>query len=328
MRFRFHGMTLAVEGDPRAVAAASELLGALPPDDSLGVVDLRLVFRPSPSRPRPAGPRSFYHGILDCHVDGDDLVLWDGHSIARVRPGGTLIDVDAADESMQDGYLFAHVFLLISLVTALRWHGLFHLHAGALVAPDGRGILVAGGAGAGKSSLTLALLEAGCTYLGDDAVFLSARGGEVAVLALPRPFHVAPRTAAAFPRVGALLSDLLPTGEKRRLDPRLAWPGRERVSMPLPSLLLLPHVSGKATTIVEPLSSAEAMGALIESSTLVVVDGLPGGDEHLEVLRRAADGVRAWRVESGLDLLERPGETVERLLRSAPGSSPTGPMNG
>ena len=127
MRFRFHGMTLAVEGDPRAVAAAAELLGALPPDASPGVPDLRIVFRPSPPFPRPAGPRRFYHGILDCHADGDDLVLWDGHSIARVVAGGALIEVHVADESMRDGYLFAHVFLLISLVTALRWRGLFHL---------------------------------------------------------------------------------------------------------------------------------------------------------------------------------------------------------
>ena len=98
--------------------------------------------------------------------------------------------------------------------------------------------------------------------------------------------------------------------------------------MSQPSLLLLPQVSGEATTVVEPLSSAEAMGALIESSTFVVVDGLPGGAEHLDVLRRVADGVRALRVESGLDLLERPAETVDRLLRSAPGSSLIGHTKG
>ncbi len=134
---------------------------------------------------------------------------------------------------------------------------------------------VAGGAGAGKSSRTLALLEAGCSYLGDDAVFLSVRGGSPAVLALPRPFHVAPRTAAAFPRI-----------------------------------------SGLPTTTVERLSSAEAMGALIESSTFVIVDGLPGGSEHLDVLRRLGDGVEAWRVESGIDLLALPVETVQRVLQS------------
>lgn len=316
MRVRFQGMVLVVEGDPRAVAAAAELLGALPPDGSSGAPDLRIVFRPSPPHPRPTGASRFHHGILECHADGDDLLLWEGHSRARIAAGGARIEVDVAEESLRDGYLFAHVFLLISLVTALRWRGIFHLHAGALVAPDGRGILVAGGAGAGKSTLTLALLEAGCEYLGDDAVFLSTRGDDAGVLSLPRPFHVAPGTAVAFPRVEALLSDLLPTGDKRRLDPRLAWPGRERSRMGLPSLLLLPHVSGAATTIVEPLTSADGMGALIESSTLVVVDGLPGGAEHLQALRRVADEARAWRVELGLDLLARPVETAEKLLGS------------
>jgi hypothetical protein len=87
--------------------------------------------------------------------------------------------------------------------------------------------------------------------------------------------------------------------------------------MPLPAVLFLPHVSGEATTVVEPLSSAEAMGALIESGTLVDVGGLPGGAKHLNVLRRVAGGGRAWRVESGVDLLDWPGETVERLFRYA-----------
>ena len=316
MRLRFHGMSLQVEGDARAVLAAVELLGALPPDDAPGPPDLRLLLRKSPPLPRPTGPRRLHHGILDCHADADDLVLWDGHSLARVAAGGALVEVDVAEESLRDGYVFAHVLLLVSLVLALRWRGLFHLHAGALVAPDGRGILVAGGTGAGKSTLTLALVEAGCAYLGDDAVFLSARDGDTAVLALPRPFHVSPGTAAAFPRVGALLSDRLPTGEKRRLDPRLAWPGRERSSMAPPSVLLLPHVSGSPTTVVEPLSSAEAMGALIESSTHVVVDGLPGAAEHLDVLRRVSDGLEAFRVGSGTDLLGAPAATVGRILRA------------
>jgi hypothetical protein len=322
MRLRFHDWALQAEGDAGAIAAAAEVLGALPSDATPGPPDLRLVFISSPPRPRPAGPRLLYHGILDCHADGDNLVLWDGYSIARIATGGALVEVDVAEESLRDGYLFAHVLLLIALVLALRWRGLFHLHAGALVAPDGRGILVAGGAGAGKSTLTVALLEAGCAYLGDDAVFLSAREGEGAVLALPRPFHIAPRTASAFPRIGALLSDLLPAGEKRRLDPRLAWPGRERSSMAPPSVLLLPRVSGAATTDVEPVSSAEALGALIESSTLVVVDRLPAGPEHLDVLRRVADGLEALRVESGRDLLEHPKETAMRVLQGVPRRPP------
>lgn len=314
MRLRIHGLSLAVEGDARAVAAAMELLVGLPPDPGEGEPDILVRMRPVQPRPRPAGARRFYQGIIDCHEEGEGLVVTDGASQAHVLAGGRRIEVDVADQSLRDGYLFAHVLLLVSLVLALRWHGLFHIHSGALVAPDGRAILVAGGAGAGKSTLTLALLEAGCAYLGDEAVFLSARPGQPAVQALPRPFHVAPRTAAAFPRVAALLSDLLPSGEKRRLDPRRAWPGRERDSMAGPSLLLLPRVTAGARTVTERLASAVALGALVESSVLLVVDGLPGGAEQLEVLRGMADGARAWRVDLGHDLLADPAGTAGRLL--------------
>ncbi len=222
--------------------------------------------------------------------------------------------VDVAEASLRGGHHFAHVLLLVSLVLALRWRGLFHLHAGALVTPGGRGVLIAGGTGAGKSTLTLALLEAGCSYLGDDAVFLATAPGALTVLGLPRPFHVAPRTADAFPRIAPLLGSRLPAGQKRRLDPRAAWPGRERSSMGLPSAILLPSVVGGPTTSAEPLPSAEALGALIESSAYVVVGEFPRGREHLRVLRQIADAAAATRIGLGLDLLERPYDVGRRVL--------------
>ncbi len=319
MRRSFHGLLVDVDGGSAAVAGAEELLGGLPAAGSEahpGPADLRIHLRASPPVPRPRGARDFYHGVVEAFLDGGDVLLWEGASLARVRAGGGEIEVDVAPDSLRDGHVFAHVFLLVAVVVALRWRSLFHVHAGALLSPSGGGILVAGGAGAGKSTLTLALLEAGCDYLGDDAVFV--QGGERArVLALPRAFHVAPRTAGAFPRIGRLLGDALPAGEKRRLDARLAWPGRVRMAMPLPDVILLPSVDAGPITRVEPVSGAEALGALIESSTHVIVEGLPGAADHLAALRQVADGARAYRVRLGLDLLERPVETAGRILAGA-----------
>ncbi|MGA8890146.1 MAG: hypothetical protein WB493_01165 [Anaeromyxobacteraceae bacterium] len=319
MRREFHGLRIEVDGDPAAVAGAAELLGALPV--AAGPPDLEIRLRASPPQPRPPGARAFYHGVVDAFLDGADVLVWDGASLARARSGGRIVEVDVAPESLRDGHAFAHVFLLIAVVVALRWRSLFHVHAGALVSPGGRGMLVAGGAGAGKSTLTLALLEAGCDYLGDDAVFVRAPA-DPAVLALPRAFHVAPRTATAFPRIAATLGTLLPAGEKRRLDARVAWPGRERMTMPLPGVILLPTVEGGPATRVDPVSAAEALGALIESSTYVVVGGLPGAMDHLEALKEVADGARAFRVGLGEDLLERPAETARRVLESTAPSTP------
>lgn len=45
------------------------------------------------------------------------------------------------------------------------------------IAIGGRGLLIAGPPGSGKSSLALALIDRGAVLIGDDAVAVSARGG-------------------------------------------------------------------------------------------------------------------------------------------------------
>ncbi len=58
------------------------------------------------------------------------------------------------------------------------------LQAGC-VAIAGRGMLIAGPAGSGKSSLALALIDRGAVLVGDDGVVLSVRAG--ALWAAPHP---------------------------------------------------------------------------------------------------------------------------------------------
>jgi hypothetical protein len=84
--------------------------------------------------------------------------------------------------------------------------------------------------------------------------------------------------------------------------------------MELPSALLFPCVTGEPSTVVEPVGPAEALGELVESSTFVVVEGLPGGPEHLAALARIADEAGAWRVAMGRDVLSRPVDVASAIL--------------
>src|SRR5262249_6099401 len=126
------------------------------------------------------------------------------------------------------------VLFQIALTLILRRARLFHLHAAAVVRPDGAAILIVGGAGAGQTTTTLALLDAGNDYLGDDALFLraSADPGRIAhAIAFPRAFHLGPATLSAFPRLLPLAGPAPPRTDKRPVDPRAAFPGRHRAEI-------------------------------------------------------------------------------------------------
>lgn len=58
-------------------------------------------------------------------------------------------------------------------------------HQATCVAVRGRGLLIEGAPGSGKSSLALALIDRGAMLVGDDGVLLEPRGGQL--WALPHP---------------------------------------------------------------------------------------------------------------------------------------------
>jgi len=211
-------------------------------------------------------------------------------------------------------WAFSQIPLLVALLAVLRPRGLHHLHAAALVTPDGRSLLVAGDAGAGKSTLATALVLAGCAYLGDDVVLV---GAGPRLLAFPRAFHLSDTSTPLVP--GAAAADTLrrTLGGKRALDPRALFPGRERRDAPAPAALLFPVVTGRPETTLRAIPKAEALGRLVESSALVAVKALPGAREHLALLGAVADGARTFGADLGRDLLAKAGPTAARVLGEA-----------
>lgn len=305
MRRRLHGVRIA------AAPGLSEdlcraLLDGLEPDDGAAPPDLTIAVDES-DRPVPAdagGRPLFFQGELRAFALGGAVRIADGASAVEISADGRRL-TGAVHAPPGGERVFDHVLLAVALAVALRSHRLYHLHAATLRAPGGATVLVPGGGGAGKTTLTLALAARGFAPVGDDLCFLRREGDAPVLVPVPRAFHVAERTARAFPELAPLLGGAVPSG-KRELDPRRAFPGPRPAALPAPAAVLFPRVAA-GETAVAPRAPEAAFEALLESSALVVVDGLPGAREHLALLGDLVRGARSLDVLLGEDLLADPG---------------------
>jgi len=310
-----HGVTLAWTTEDRA----PDLVRELGLDEGIGQTDgrgcIEIALRhggpsldedPSVEGYRP----SFFHGVVQAYREPTGapraFLLWDHKSRILVPEGASRIEAFLAGEELVPGS--ARGALEIALSLALRAHGLFHLHAAALVHPKhGETILVVGGAGAGKTTTTITLASAGYEFVGDDALLLEDNPlGQPRLCAFPRPFHVGPAALSAFPRLAPFAGSTKSHSDKRDVDPKRAFPGQARPTCLAPTLVLYPRIEPDQPTTLAPLAKAEALGHLIASSGGLVIDDVPGKAEHLALLTRLTNGARHYDLSMGRDLLDDP----------------------
>lgn len=263
-----------------------------------------------------ASTASFFHGRVRVRSLADGaLALDDGDARVTVERGGARITARVTDAALAPGGVFASTTLVIAAVLALRWRERFHLHAGLVRAEDGRHILLVGTSGAGKSTSTAMLGEAGLEVLCDDACFLVQQGGAVLVTSFAKPLH--------------LDEAMLPFA--RSLAPRdwhILGQGRLEASFaPAPSAsaridaVLLISTERAAQTSTAAASASDAAAWLLESSALVAADGLPHRELHFALLGALAGQAKALHLVPGRDLLETPRAVwarIDEALRAAP----------
>src|SRR4029079_14645025 len=126
----------------------------------------------------PSSPPAFIQGELRGWPQRGGWLLLDHSSELLVSADGTSITGEVALDGAHESAFFAQRTLLGALVIALRSHGVFHVHAGSVVDPNGVSVVIVGTAGAGKSTTTVALVRQGFRYLSDDVLFVRLVDGE------------------------------------------------------------------------------------------------------------------------------------------------------
>ena len=314
--YSLYGLGVAVSGDAALLAALNSRLRQMPPD---GATAPALAFEFQTVRDaanhtveKPRGPgRLVYEpkvGGQVLHFDSrDQLYIEIGERVrALCDPAGGHTRVSIVQGAGDGLWLASHPLLTLPLMEALKRRGQYSLHAAGL-SLNGRALLLAGGRGAGKSTLAITLLRAGFGFLGDDIVFLSRDDDGLRVSAFPDEIDVTDETVKLFPELRHLADRPRTPGSPKRqfraedvYRSNVVWESR-------PAALVFPGVADSDSSRLEPMDRDEA---LLELAPNVLLTEPSSSQAHLDALAQLIRESECYRLRTGRDL-----DALPRLLR-------------
>ncbi|WP_263784468.1 hypothetical protein [Salinibacter grassmerensis] len=326
--YQLHGLRLRAAGGSPAVRERLRRIlrykGAEPTRADAGA-DIRLAFDVHTSLKTPTGTARHVGTSAQCGIEvwdaPEQMVLVHENATAVVDPEsgwaeGQVHPALLEDPDQEERDPLFHLVVL-SLGLLLRHQGWFPLHAAAL-AHEGRGVLLPGRSGQGKTTITLSLLRHGWAALSDDTALLRATGNGVRAHAFRRPLCVDPGAANCFleldgPDWPASLSD----ASKWQVGIDRLYPGQSE-STCTPRLLVLPTIADAPTSRVEPIGPKPALEQLLAQSAFFLSSRPDVAGRHLSVLRRLVDQTHTHRFYAGRDVLEEPRTVHTRLAPLLP----------
>ena len=316
--YLFHGLKLVISGEEWILTALEHRLGQLPAAKPGTPPHLRFEFRKVSDSSHyaiqpPRGPNRrvlemgrgqalYFAASQQLYIDFPER----GRALCDLERGEVRVSYPES-ETGNAGWL-AYPCFTIPLAELLKRHGLYMAHAAGL-SLDGQGLLLAGASGAGKTTLTIALLRAGFGFLGDDTLFLCARDEGLRALAFPDQIDVTAHTASFFPELRDLARAPRPAGRpKQSFSPACVYRAAPSWEC-APAVLVFPHVARATNSSLTPMPKDAAFLELICN---VVRTEARSAQAHLAALAALANQCLCLRLHTGRDF-----DAVPALLRSA-----------
>jgi hypothetical protein len=275
-------------------------------------VDLVIDVGPLPE-PEPDSRSIFSQGrvVIRSGPPQNTVAMEWGPGLGRtvLSPGDTTVHVTITEEGLSESNELLRSFLLNVCIFLVRRVGLHHVHGATLLDPTGRGWLLTGESGAGKSTTTVLLARKGWGVGTDDIAFLADGVAPGTTDMIGWREHLALRDDAV-DAMGNAGGTALATRKKtgwfaEELD--ATW-----VSRIAPQILGFTTVGVTGTTSIAPMSATNALTRLLASSPWVMLE--PDlADEHLGLMSRLVQQCRAVEITLGRDLFERPELLMEQL---------------
>lgn len=186
----------------------------------------------------------------------------------------------------------------------------FRLTHAATLGRDGRGVLIVGGGGAGKSGTALAGIAASMTTCGDDYVALGSDRQSTAHMV----FRIIKQDRAGLSRIAAMkgrTDDLaLNWRGKVELDPETFFPGCMANQMAIDAVVL-PCIAHRETAHIVPIGRGEIMRAMMRSNLYQ----FPGEDDDgLAFFAKFLASLPCFRIDLALEPAEN-SKAIDRLLQ-------------
>ena len=257
------------------------------------------------------------HFLISCGASWLDI------AVAQMSATGR-IGADFAEYGLAE----QREFFQLLFVLLLRRQGYYVLHANAVLPPQPLphdpqvGVLLIGDCGAGKTTLTLSLLQAGWRCVGDDLVILAwdERAGAVVAHGLRRGFSCTPQTALAFPALQTLLAEGQDLARSKKFVRAEALYPTQFAPCCTPRLLLFPTIVPGAQSQVTALAASSAMHRLLSQPRAGILTDPPTVAGHFQIYGNLVSQAACGEFQAGQDVLTTPATVSNCLNQSLTGA--------
>jgi hypothetical protein len=251
-------------------------------------------------------------GLLQFFQDKDYLYVSDGNSLLGVKLRSNSGLAIIHDSFWQKPLYLKASLLMIGFILLLWQYGYHELHAAGL-SKDGKGLLIVGPSGSGKSSLTLSLIQAGWNYLTDDMVLLRHISSGVEAFPLRRYFKVDKAIIAKYPELESLIFEPLERLESEAYIYIDEVYGNQLRQKCTPSKIIFPEITHKERSYIENIKPSQAFINLFKSNCYGMYFDQRITRERVEVIKQLIYQADCYQMSVGLDLYDNPEKITELL---------------
>ena len=225
---------------------------------------------------------------------------------ARIEEDRPEATIEVSREALQQVDYFLRSFFLATLIFLWKRAGCYHVHAGTMIAPNGRGWMLIGDSCSGKSTTTALLATRGWQVSTDDIAFVTARGDRAAVVGFRSEIALRPAGLALLGQAGGIA---MPRRGKTGY-----WPedlGATWVQTVEPEIIVFTSIGGERTSL-EPMATVDVIRLLLRGSLWVMFEER-AAQEHLDLLAQLGRQSTCYRGTLAPDLFAAPGALEDFL---------------